>query len=202
MLWQVIKQSALDIWDEILFLMLFSLIWFLGTGLIIPWPFVTFGLFFTAYDIGLGKGIKFTTLFVHGRRMWKQAYIWGGINLGALIIVWTNLNFYASFEAPWAAFVRVLFVALAIFWAILQLVVLPLYPRLAEPNFRLALRNAAIVVGRYPLATLILVITVILLGLLSALFPPFAFLAAPAIFAVVANRLVGEIIGRELRQKV
>lgn len=201
LIWGAIKQSVGDIWDEMLYLILFNLVWLIGTVLIIPWPFVTFGYFSLVYDIGLGKGIKIGTFFRHGRRMWKQAYIWGGINLGILIVLGINLNFYANARVQWAAIVQLVLVAIAIFWAVLQLVMLPLYPRLEGPSFKLALRNALIVVGRYPLAILTLIIIVALVVVASSIFPVLAFLAALAIIAVVANRMVGAIIDRETKRE-
>jgi hypothetical protein len=54
----IIKNSASDIWDEMFYLIIFNLIWVVGTLLILPWPFVTFGLFFTAYDIGEARGLN------------------------------------------------------------------------------------------------------------------------------------------------
>lgn len=200
MVWHIIKHSARDIWDEVLYIIIFNIIWLIGSVLIIPWPFVTFSLFFTAHDIGQGKGIKLKTFFAHGRRMWKQAYIWGGINLAAAFILWTNLAFYAGIQAQWATAVRMFFVMLTIFWTILQLVSLSIYPRLVEPGFKLALRNAAVVIGRYPLAGLALVATILLVGLVAFIFPVYIFLGAMAMIAVVTNRAVAEVIDREMKQ--
>lgn len=196
-----IKKSAGDIWEEMLYLMIFNFIWLAGSLLIIPWPFVTFGLFSVIYDISQGKGIKFGTFFAHARRMWKQAYIWGGINFVVLIILGININFYAGIASRWAAAVQITLIGLAVFWIILQLVALPLYSWLAEPSFKLALRNAAIVAGRHPLAILGLVIIVILIGLISYFFQALFFLGTFAVIAVVANRLVEALVQVELERE-
>jgi uncharacterized membrane protein YesL len=200
MVWNVIKQSVRDVWEELLYLLVFNIIWLVGTLLIIPWPFVTFGLFFIAHDIGQGKGIKFSTFFTHARHMWKQAYIWGAISLGVMILLWFNLNFYANLKAQAADIAQIIFIGLTIFWLFIQLVILPFYPRLQEPGFKLALRNAVIVVGRYPLANLALSTIAVLIGALSSFFPAFAFLVAPAMIAITANRMVGAMIEREIER--
>ncbi len=200
MIWSIIKQSALDFWEEMLYLILFNLIWVVGILLVIPYPLVTFGLFATVYDVGQGKGIKFSTFFAYARRTWKEAYIWGGINLGVLILLWLNLNFYAGIGTQWAAIVQVLILAVAIFWCILQLIVLPLYPRLETPGFKLALRNAAVIIGRYPMAIFILVIIIVLIGFISLLFQAVIFAGAAAFIAVVANRVVEEVVKREMNR--
>jgi uncharacterized membrane protein YesL len=201
MIWNVIKQSTGDIWEDILYLIIFNVIWFLGSLLIITYPFVTFGLFFTAYDIGQGKSIKFSTFFGHGARTWKQAYIWGGINLGAAVILWININFYANIGTQLATIAQIVFVGIAVFWGILQLVILPLYPRLEEPGFKVALRNAAILAGRYPLAIFVLGIIVAVTGVVSSFFPVYAFLGAVSIIAVVANRMVGAMVEKEMERE-
>jgi uncharacterized membrane protein YesL len=174
----------------------------IGTVLIIPWPYVTFGLFSTAYDIGQAKAIKLNAFFVNAQRIWKLAYIWGGINLGMLIILGININFYTDIAAQWAVFARTLIAGLAVFWGVLQLVVLPLYPRLEEPSFQLALRNAAILVGRHPVVIITLAIIAFVILVISFIFPILFFLLAPATIAIVSNRLVGAMVDTEMERKM
>jgi hypothetical protein len=205
MIWTVIKQSAIDIWDEMLYLLIFNIMWVLGTFLIIPWPFVTFGLFAVAYDISQGKGINFFTFFAHAGRMWKQAYIWGGINLVVLFVLWVNFTFYINFGTRWADFIVIFVLGLSILWVILQLVVLPIYPRLEKPGFKLALRNATIIAARHPLTIFLLLIMIVGIGaatlLLSTIAMSIGFLITFSVIAVVTNRLVGALIERELKRE-
>ncbi len=198
LIWSIIKLAAGDIWDEMLHLLVFNAIWLLGSLLILPWPYLTFGLFFTAYDISQGKAIKLNSLFVRPAPFWKQAYLWGAVNLLAALLFRFNLNFYNNFATTWAATIQIVFVALLLLWSIWQLLALPMYPRLEKPGLRLALRNAAIVMGRYPLAVLVLVVIVTLLLLITAILPMFAFFGAGALIVVLCNRLVGTIVEREL----
>jgi uncharacterized membrane protein YesL len=198
LIWSIIKLAAGDIWDEMLHLLVFNAIWLLGSLLILPWPYLTFGLFFTAYDISQGKAIKLNSLFVRPAPFWKQAYVWGAVNLLAALLFRFNLNFYNNFATTWAATIQIVFVALLLLWSIWQLLALPMYPRLEKPGLRLALRNAAIVMGRYPLAVLVLVVIVTLLLLITAILPMFAFFGAGALIVVLCNRLVGTIVEREL----
>jgi len=195
---QALKNAGLDFWEELLLLALFNIIWCLGTVLVLPWPFVTFGLFFTVRDIGDGKAIKFTTFFEHARRQWKLAYLWGGVNLAVVLLLGINIRFYNGLETQWAAFLQVLMIAILMIWLVLQLVALPIYPRLEEPTLKLALQNGLVVIGRYPVPMVILIILVGLISLIAVLFPPFLMLSAVALIAVLANRLVAGAIEREL----
>lgn len=201
MIWRVIKKSAIDTWDELLYAIIFNLIWLVGTLLLVPWPFVTFALFYIAKDIGDGKGIKFGNFFRYGRDNWKAAYIWGGINLAVLVVLWLNLNFYAGVDALWARLIQILFIAIIIFWSVLQLIVLALYPRLVESNFRLALRNAGVIVARYPLLPMVLIVTVVAMIGIVLLLNAIIFLLPFVFIAIVTNNLVGVVVNQELERR-
>jgi hypothetical protein len=204
MIWHTIRQSAVDIWDEMFYLIIFNIIWLVGTFLIIPWPFVTFALFAIAYDIGQSKGISLGKFFSYGRQTWKQAYIWGGINLGVLIVALVNINFYGDIMASWAAVLQMFIFGATIFWFIVQLVALPIYPRLEEPRFKLAVRNAAVLFGRYPLVVLMIVGLAVVLVVAPLLFGILQILLVVATFSMIAilmNRVVEAMVRRELKRE-
>jgi uncharacterized membrane protein YesL len=197
MMWAIVKNWAGDIWEEMFYLIVFNFIWLVGTALILPWPLVTFGLYFTVYDIGEGKGIKLSTFFKHARQTWKQAYLWGGINLGLLIIWWVNLDFYSRLGTEWAALAQMFTVALAIFWIVLQLAALAFYPRLVNPGFKVAEQNALIAIGRYPHFTLILLVIIALVIAATLFFQILLLFGSFALIAVAANRLVDAVVRKE-----
>ena len=198
MIFNAVKKAMLDLWEELLLLGVFNLIWCLGTLLILPWPFVTFGLFYTVRDVSQGKAIKFRDFFVYGRQKWKEAYIWGGVNVAVILVAWLNLRFYAAIEARWAGLLQVFIIALLVFWGVLQLVALPIYPRLETPGLKLALRNALVVVGRYPLAILVLVIFIVLSGIIASIFPVALLAIVIVLIASLTNRIVDEAVKREV----
>lgn len=197
---KVIKKSAIDVWDEMLYMIIFNIIWLVGTALVITCPFVTFGLFHTAHDIGLGKAIKMATFFAHGRRTLKAAYIWGGMNLVVLVVIWFNLSFYQGIESQWAALLQMFFVSLALFWLVLQLIMLALYPRLVEPSFKLALRNAVIITGKHPLMVFSLLALIALILAVSSFLQAIFFLMTISIITVLTNNVVGTLVNREVER--
>jgi hypothetical protein len=198
MIWNIVKKSALDLWDEMLFMIVFNVIWFIGTIFVITWPFVTFGLFYTVRDVGEGRGIHFSTFFSYAWQMLKPAYIWGGTNLALFVAIWFNLTFYAGIEASWAVTVRLFIISLTACWIVLQLIMLALYPRLVEPSFRLALRNAAIIVGRYPLQVVLMLAIILSLVVISVLLSALAVLITFSVVAILVNNLVDIIVNQEL----
>jgi hypothetical protein len=201
MIGEALRKAGADVWEELLLLIVFNLIWWVGTLLIIPWPFVTFGLFFVGYDISQGKAIKLTSFFAHARRMWKVAYIWGGVNVFVLAVIASNIYFYAGFAAGWVTTLQVFMIALLTFWLILQLIALPLYPRLEEPSLKLALRNALVIAGHQPLLIFVLVAVLGILGFIAYIFLASLFLFSLAVLAVIATRLVGEAVELELARE-
>lgn len=200
MIFSAIRKSAIDAWDELLLLMVFNIIWVVGTVLVLPWPFVTFALFFTVRDIGEGKGIKFNTFLNYGRENLKPAYIWGGINLVILVALLGNLYFYGRFPAQWAGVIQIFILTVLFFWGLTQLVALALYPRLVEPGFRLALRNAAVLLGRYPLPVLALLSVIALLIVLSLFFSALFVLITFSVIAVFINGMVDALVNHELKR--
>jgi hypothetical protein len=201
MIWTSLKKAAGDFWEEILAMIVFNLITLVGTILIIPWPFVTFGLFEMAYDVGQGKGIKYSAFFTRAAEKWKQAYVWGAINLGAVVVLLVAINFYGSFQTFWAGMAEVTVIGMAIFWFTLQLLVLPIYPRLEEPGFKLAMRNALVLMSRHFFPTLVLAGATMVISLLTFWIPQgsmFLFLGIFAFPAIFCNRLVEAMIRKEL----
>ncbi len=196
-MWTIIKNAIGDFWDEMFWLVIFNVLWLICLVLIIPYPLATFGLFFIAYDVGEGKGIKFSQFFSYGFKMWRQAYLWGIINLVVLSVMWVNFTFYGTVEAEWAAMAQMFMLALLVLWLVLQFITLAFYPRLAKPQYKLAVRNAGIAMSRYPLLALLLVAALAVMSVLIFFVPAIIVIGAAAILALIANRIVAVVVKKE-----
>ena len=194
----ILKKAVLDFWEDMLNLIIFNVLWLVGAVLIIPYPFLTFGLFYTVYDIGQGKGIKLSTPFKYGRQTWKQAYLWGAVNLVMLVLFFVNFRFYGGFDARWGVALQLLFLSLTLFWIMLQLMALAMYPRLVEPGFKLAATNAAVLMARYPLVMFMLLALIIVLAVAAVFFTAIAFVALFAFLAILANSIVDVLLEKEM----
>jgi uncharacterized membrane protein YesL len=197
-IWPIIKKSVIDLWDEMLYLVVFNVLWFVGTLLIVPWPFVTFALFYIARDVTDGKGIKWGKFFQYGRGTWRQAYTWGAFNIIVLGLLVFNILFYARYSAQWAALLQLFFVSLTAFWIVLQLMAVALYPNLVEPSLRLATRNAAILMGRHPLVVVFVLAVIIIVLIIAVLFPALIALIAISYIAVLITVMVDVLVEREM----
>lgn len=196
-MWTIIKNAIGDFWDEMFLLVIFNIIWLICLVLIIPYPLATFGLFFIVNDVGEGKGIKFSQFFGYGLKLWRQAYLWGVINLVVLTIMWINFTFYGTVAAEWAIFAQMFMLVLLVFWIVLQLFALAFYPRLTTPNYKLALRNGGIAMSRYPLLALLLVAAMVIMAVLGFFVPAAIVIGAVVIIALITNRIVTTIINKE-----
>lgn len=199
-IWEIIKKSTIDLWDEMLYMVLFNVIWLIGTLLILPWPFVTFALYFIAIDVADGKGIKWSKFWGYGRKNLKSAYIWGGVNVVALGLMWFNIIFYSRFNAAWAQILQLFFLSLLAFWLLVQHIAVVLYPRLVEPSYKLALRNAAILVGKYPVVSLVVMVLSGAMILVSAFFPALAFMIVFAYVAIIIANTAHVLLRKELAE--
>jgi hypothetical protein len=202
LIWNAVKLAFADFWEEMLYLLIFNIIWLLGSLFIAPAPFLTFGLFFTAYDVSREKGIKFSTFWQHIIKTWRPALGWGLANAAAVFMVWSNIRFYARFEGQWVTGAQFAFVGLGVLWAVLQLVALPVYPRLETPGLKLALRNSLVVLGRRPLIGLALAVLTAFIGAIATVIPAVVITGAVALVVMLANRLVGAVVEQELRRQV
>lgn len=200
-MWSLIKKTGSDVWDEMFKLMVFNIIWVVAALIVLPAPFVTFGLFSTVKDIGEGKGITFTAPFTYGLQVLKPAYIWAIINLGVFFGIFLNLKFYATVEAPWARIVQFFMLSLALFWLIIQFVMLAMYPRLTQPSFRVALRNTVIIIARHPWPILTMTIGVVLILVISSFIPVLLFLLSFSVIMIWTNNVVDSLVTYELDQE-
>lgn len=196
--WQIVKKSTTDLWDEMLLMLVFNIIWIVGMLLVIPLPFVTFGLFYICYNVAQGKGIKFTQFFRYGRDTWKPAYIWGMINIFALGVFAFNIMFYAQFSTSWAAMLRVMFTSLIVVWLLWQLVAVALYPRLVEPGFRLAAQNAAVLIGKNPVVVVLLGLLIAFLVAVSSVVPAFGIALGVSLTALLVTNTVHLLLKKEM----
>lgn len=223
LLWPIVRRSLGDLWEESFLLILFNMFWVTGAlpgffllgygaigsslpvialGLlaILPWPFVTFGLFHAAYEVGQRKAIGLSTFFSGGRQLARQAYLWGGLNVVVMAVLLANVRFYGNPASPLGdtglgAVLGALFTSLTLLWLVLQLFVLAVYPRLERPGLRRAFRQAGILALTRPVPVLFVAALAVILALAGLILPPLGFLVNFALIALLANRATAAMRG-------
>ena len=222
LLWSIIRKTFSDIWGESFLVILFNILWVVGSapGLLIlgygalsrnlylllggliallPWPFMTFSLFHATYDIVEEKAVGFGRFFSEGRRVWRPAYVWGGLNLVVIAVLVANISFYSNPDSPLGGsivsdVVSSLFVSITIFWLVLQLFTLTMYPRLENPGLRDAFRVTGRLILRWPVPVLLSFLLAMVLCLASIFVPIFPLLITFSMISVLANRTTAEIL--------
>lgn len=137
-----IRKGVSIFWEDSITLLLFNLFCFLSilpallfftvtgsnvsvitsianTLLFLPIVFFLFALFAALYDGGQDGEVSFKSFFRHLRNTWRQALIFGTINLLFALLVGWDLRFYAQFETAWAGLFQLLFLSISIVWATL-----------------------------------------------------------------------------------
>jgi uncharacterized membrane protein YesL len=194
LIWQAAKLAVLDFIEELFLLMVFNLLWVVAAFLVLPFPFATAGLAWTAAEIGQGKAIHWRTFFDGGRRYWKPAYLWALINLAVWTLLWVNVSFYGGMNSIWSVLLRALMVSMAIIWGTIQLYVFPLLIRQEVPSLKLALRNGLVLMSLTPVLTIGVIVLAGVLLILSSAIALLLFVFYFAFLALLTNRAVGEAL--------
>ena len=162
--------------------------------------------------------IQRTLLTVHGaleRRFsgssaseWQKA-AWGLalLNMLLAITLFANIRFYALDELPFdispalGPWVRGFWLALACLWMILQMYPLALLlEQEQQPRRRAALSNIVVFLSANPGYTMLLTVVVLVVAVVSAFFPVLWFAVILALFAVVCNKMLRNLL--HVRQEV
>lgn len=173
----------------------------INTLLFFPVVFFLFPLFYLLYDVASGNAVKIKGYFHYMRLTWKLALRWGGINLIIFLLVTWNLRFYAQFEAQWAGIMQLSFLSILLIWIVLQCLMLPIYPRMKTPGYKLALQNAMSILGQYLPAVIILVSLLAVLLIASISFQVLPLFFTFVVTGALLEGYVGEIIRTETGQE-
>lgn len=166
----------------------------LNIVLVLPFVFFLFALYAVLFDCRQNNVISLKSYFRYIRTTWKQALIFGLVNIVFALMVGWNLRFYAQFQTNWALVLQYVFLSISLIWSILQIIMLPLFPRLENPQFKLALRNSAAILASYWLPVLALLFWT---GLLLVVTLAYQFLGMLATFVFIGawgEGVIGEIV--------
>jgi len=196
----VFWRSLRDAWEELMPLALVNLVWFVSWGAplaLIPsfgsgpvavallvlalvlGAVSTAGLYQVTDRVAHGKTARFDDWRAGVRQYWSKALLWllGNVVV-ALAVAW-NIYFYGqNFQANWVPLIQGVWLALALFWLLMQVYFWPVFLRLERPNLWTAWKFAAMLIvaspfyaflmGAFTLAiAAISVLTGVLLGLMG-----------------------------------
>ncbi|MEM7531316.1 MAG: hypothetical protein AAF639_04010 [Chloroflexota bacterium] len=178
---------------EDLFLCVFlSLIWWLGTVLILPAGPVTLAMNHVANRVANYKRVDTGFFWQEARQNIGRSWLIFALTLLAPLAVIFNIWFYMQGEASWMRVIGIAWVWILLLILLLLQYVLPLYWQQDEPNIRLIARNSLLLTLRYPLYSFLMFVFQVVMLLISIGLTLPLILLAPALLAFSANfSLVG-----------
>ena len=192
----VLAASIRDFYDEMLVMVAANLVWFFLSILVLPFPPLTFGVFYMTNQVAHGRIPRVGMVFEGARRYLLKSW---QVAIATLVIVgllWVNIVFYGRFNTMPARIVQLVWFYVLLFWLLSQLYVLPLLLEMESPRLLLAYRNAALLVLANPGFTLLMALTMLsILGISVALGLPIAALTMSAL-ALLSNRGLLAVIAR------
>ena len=182
----VMGRTLKAVYDELFLCVFLSLIWWLGTVLIVTAAPATVGLHQVANRIANYKRVD-SSFFWEGARMRiGRGWLLYLINLVVPIIIFTSIFFYLT-TTGWLRILGFVCIWLFVFVLMISQYYFPLFWQQDEPDIRLILRNAVLLALQHPLYTFLMLLFQILLMALSIAITLPLFLLAPALIAVSAN---------------
>lgn len=182
-MWRTFKV----LYDELFLWVWLSVLWWVGTVLILPAAPVAAGLHAAANRSANYKrvdaGFFWDAVKGHIGRSWLLV----GTSLVLHVAILMNIAFYSNGTASWSRFVTILWLWVIVLVMMGGQYLLPLYWQQDDPSVRLMIRNAFILALQHPLYSLLMLLfQLALIGISFATVLPI-FLLMPASVAVAAN---------------
>jgi uncharacterized membrane protein YesL len=208
---RVIWQSVVGFWEDLMLLLVLSIVWslavllaaaplfvldstnlLLGVGLslllFLPVPIISGGLCFVTNQISRERVVGWGTFLSGLRRYWAKSLAVALIDVIFLGLVVFNFQFYASVvQGSWTVIVRIIFLVLVAYWLLAQIYWFPMILELESEKIFQALRNALAIVLISPLFTLGLGVVLALLAALCIVLAVPAVLFMAGLFLLVMN---------------
>ncbi len=182
----VMGRTLKAVYDELFLCVFLSLIWWLGTVLIVTAAPATVGLHQVANRIANYKRVDSSFFWEAARMQIGRGWSLYLINLVIPIIIFTSIFFYLS-TTGWLRILGFVCIWLFVFVLMISQYYFPLFWQQDEPDIRLILRNSVLLALQHPLYTfLMLLFQIVLLALSTAITLPLILLA-PALIAISAN---------------
>jgi hypothetical protein len=196
---QVFWRSLRDAWEELLPLAMVNLAWFATWGVPFalipssPVPGLTYallvlglalgaistgGLYHVADRVAHGKTAHFEDWREGVSLHWRRALLWLLVNVAVVLLVVWNIAFYGeNLQGNWVWLLQGVWLALALFWAMMQVYFWPMLLQLEQPRLYTAWRFAAMLIVANPFyaffigtSTLLVAIVSIATGVVLGLF--------------------------------
>ncbi len=187
---RVLGQAARDWYDDWFNQFILNFLVTVSWITIVLGPPMVFGLYETAHETARGRTSGPGELLRAAKRHFWVSWLWMLINVAAFVIVQVNVRFYWALGQSWAVILSTFFFFLGLFWAMIQMYVIPYYLVQETRSLKLAFKHAALTFLASPGYTFLLFLVSALLLLSSVVFILPLILAGPALVALIGARAV------------
>ncbi len=185
-IWLSLKDWAGDWFNQFLLHLTLLLSWLT----IILGPPMLFGFYHLAYDLVQGRSSDPMDMFRASKQYFWASWRWMLLNLLVSIILVVNMQFYWSLGQWWSIMLTTIFLFLGLFWAMMQLYVIPYYIVQETKSLTLALKNAGLTFLAAPGYTLLLFLFTVGLIFTSVAFILPLILAIPSLAILIGIHAV------------
>jgi uncharacterized membrane protein YesL len=181
----VMGRTIKAVYDELFLCVYLSVLWWVGTVLIITAAPAALGLNRVANRMANYQRVDSSFFFEGARSHFGAGWLLYLLRVGVPILIAVNIWFYFNLDG-WVWLAGVFFGWLLLVSVMVGLYVFPLFWQQDEPEFKLVLRNAAILTMQHPLYTFLMLIFIGVILAISFIPIVLVFLT-PAVVAVAAN---------------
>lgn len=173
-------------YEELFLCVFMSVVWWVGTLLILPAAPVTLGLHQVANRMANYKRVDSSFFWEAARSNIGRGWLVYLINLLIPLVIVVSILFYFSLSG-WMAVLAFVCMWLLLFVLMIGQYLFPLFWQQDEPDIRLMIRNATLLALQHPLYTILMLLFQLLLILISLAITLPLFLLTPALIAISAN---------------
>ena len=173
-------------YDELFLCVYMSLLWWIGTILIIPAAPVMLGMNRVTNRVANYKRVDNSFFWQGARTDIRRGWVLYFISMLMPLAVTFNIFFYLN-SASWLRFVGLVWLWVLLLIMLSVQYVFPLFWQQDEPSLLLILRNALILALRHPIYTVLMLLFQLALLALSAVLALPILLLTPALLSLAAN---------------
>lgn len=185
---RVIGRSIVDWWDGWLDMVLVTILWFLAQLTVVLGPPATFGLYYVVGQMVNGEALGVKGLIQGARQFFGKAWLWGALNLLAIVTLAVNFQFYGAVKATWGFYAQIIVGMIGFLYLATTFYGLAYYMALEQPSLRTAFKNGLLTTLAAPFFSIILMIFCLLVVALSGVLVIPIFLGLPALIPILGFR--------------
>jgi uncharacterized membrane protein YesL len=182
----VMGRTLKAAYEELFLCVFMSVVWWIGTMLILPAAPVTLGMHQVANRMANYKRVDSSMFWEAARSNIRRGWSLYLLNLLIPVIIIVSIYFYFNISG-WFSLLAFVCLWLLLFVLMIGQYLFPLFWQQDEPDIRLMIRNATLLALQHPLYTLLMLLFQLILIVISVAITLPLFLLTPALIAIAAN---------------